>query len=668
MIGTPSIRRGRLYEPGPQFSDIYKVCGILGIAACGGGPVSISEAVVVAMRDRMTHRGPDSAGLWTAPGVSLAHRRLAVIDPTPAGHQPMVSADGRHAIVYNGELYNDAEVRHELAQAGVVFRSHCDTETVLAALVRWGTGAISRLRGMYAFGYVDLSRRSLILARDPLGIKPLYYATARPAGAGGRAEVVFASEIPAILGHPALAARPDVAAVSAYLTTIRTTLGTRSLFEGVSTLTPGEWLEMDLAQREPRVRRRDWWELPAEVRGEVCSDHSAGAASSAADRVRSVVRESVRRHLRSDVSTCCLLSGGLDSTVICSVAAEMGRESGADRLWTYCSGARAEGGPSGDTTTPSDDFGFAALAATSLGSRHTEAPVTRAMFAERWASMIDAAGVPLSTPNEVAINEVARRLRADGKVVTLSGEGADELFGGYEGPMTDAARHVASLSGCAGGEWSRLGGGFQLDSNAWIARHVKPTIINEAAWRSLEDDAALTGFYRDEFARLAEQTAPSDRKNGPDPLRVHLKFMRRINLSGLLLRLDSATMRESVEGRTPLADQVVATLAESLPTGEKFDESALSDDSGDRFRSKISLRRAFASDVPGPVLRRAKASFPLPFQGWIADRAGVLRESTFARDLFTPAAIEAVASQPEKLWQLAWPMVNIAVWSRRWWG
>jgi asparagine synthase (glutamine-hydrolysing) len=156
----------------------------------------------------------------------LAHRRLAVIDPTPAGHQPMVAADGRTALVYNGELYNDAEIRAELERGGVVFRTACDTETVLAALERWGPGAMCRLRGMYALGYVDLRTRRLILARDPLGIKPLYYAIAQRGGGGS--EVVFASEIPALLAHPGLSAQPDLVTVSSYLTTIRTTLGRRS--------------------------------------------------------------------------------------------------------------------------------------------------------------------------------------------------------------------------------------------------------------------------------------------------------------------------------------------------------------------------------------------------------------------------------------------------------
>jgi len=647
-----------LYEATARFSDSLPVCGILGIVACGGGSVSVSEPALLSMRDRMTHRGPDGAGVWRAAGVALAHRRLAVIDPTPAGHQPMVSADGRRALVYNGELYNDAEVRDELARDGMSFHTRCDTETVLAALVRWGADAIGKLRGMYAFGFIDLDRRVLILARDPLGIKPLYYATARPARSGGRAEVVFASEIPALLEHPEITARPDVATVSAYLTTIRTTVGARTLFEGVSIVTPGEWIEMKFAADEPQVKRRDWWDLSAVARGKTRADH----AGTPADQVRSAVLDSVRRHLRSDVSTCCLLSGGLDSTVICSVAEAIGRESGAERLWTYCSGARAEGVAGGARdSVPSDDFGFASLAAGALGSRHTEVPVTREMFAERWVSMISATGVPLSTPNEVAINEVARRLRADGKVVTLSGEGADELFAGYDGPMTESARHVASLAGCGGGEWRRLGGGFQLDHNAWIGRLVKPTIFNEPVWRSLEEDAALTGYYRDEFARLADQG------DEPDPLQVHLRFMRRVNLSGLLLRLDSATMRESVEGRTPLADQAVATLAEGLAMSEKFDATGEVGDPS-RYRTKIALRRAFENDVPREVLLRAKASFPLPFQQWVGDRAGVLRESALARELFSHAAIETVASQPEKLWQLAWPMVNVAIWSRRWWG
>jgi asparagine synthase (glutamine-hydrolysing) len=193
------------------------VCGILGLA----GPNLPDDLTVAHLRDLMSHRGPDGSGLWRSPGVVLAHRRLAVIDPTPAGEQPMTLPDGS-ALVYNGELYNDAEVRASLAERGIRFRTTCDTETVLHALPAWGTGALAKFRGMYALAFFDAPAQRIILARDPLGIKPLYCRLGPIAGAQA---LVFASDLRAILACPGVMARPDVGAVSGYLTTIRTTMG-----------------------------------------------------------------------------------------------------------------------------------------------------------------------------------------------------------------------------------------------------------------------------------------------------------------------------------------------------------------------------------------------------------------------------------------------------------
>ena len=217
----------------------------------------------------------------------------------------------------------------------------------------------------------------------------------------------------------------DPAGVAAYLTTIRTTLGSRTMYQGVRTLRPGEWLTVDLVGG--RVATRSVVVPPRDV----ARDVSRGSASG--EGLRAVVEQSVRAHLRSDVPLCCLLSGGLDSTIIATVAQ---RELGG--LHTYCAGAIGDG-PRGE------DFGWAAQVASRLGTTHREVGVTRGLFAQRVPEMIQAMGVPLSTPNEVAIHEVARAMRADGKVVTLSGEGADELFGGYDQVLAQAASFEALL-------------------------------------------------------------------------------------------------------------------------------------------------------------------------------------------------------------------------------
>lgn len=595
------------------------MCGILGVVGAGGP----DDATVLAMRDLMSARGPDGAGLWRGPGLVLAHRRLAVVEPGACGAQPMTLPDGS-SLVYNGELYNDAEVRAALSGRGVRFSGRSDAETVLRALREWGPGAIPRLRGMYALAFFDGPGRRLILSRDPLGIKPLYYWLGER---GGRPCLVFASDPRAVLALPGLRPRPDMAVVSAYLTTIRTVLGSRTLFEGVRAVRPGETIEFGLASG-PGVLTRS----TAPIAGS--GDSGAGGAGTGS--VRALVEDSVRRHLRADVPVCCLLSGGLDSSIIASIVAGV-----APGLRTYCAGAM------GDTT--SEDFGFARRVAERLGTAHTEVGIDRELFCNRWGWMVRQTGLPLSTPNEVAIHEVSRRLRADGHVVALSGEGADELFGGYEGPLVEAGAF------CRSARTVEEAARFHLDSAAWLPVGAKAGVLTPDAWRALEGDGALIDAYAAEFeqARLDGQD--------DDALASHLRFHRRINLTGLLQRLDTAAMLAGVEGRTPFADAVVAGVAESLPMSRKFVE-------GPPARTKIALREAFAHDLPPEVVSRPKASFPLPFQEWAGGLSAELEKSDFARSIFSEAAIATVSAHPARLWRMAWPMINLAMWGRRWWG
>lgn len=609
------------------------MCGFVGIASTAGRTPAAPRACVERMRDALTHRGPDDAGLFEAPGLSLGSRRLAVRDTGHAGHQPMVTPDGRHALAYNGELYNDDELRTELEGLGHTFAGTCDTEVLLHALAAWGVDAIGRLRGMYAFAWADLTTRTLTLARDPLGIKPLYWCRGPLAGAAPGIEpgVVFGSEIHAILEHPDVPCRPDPIGVSAYLTTIRTVIEDRTLFEGIHAVRPGEALAFDFdgglrpTQTRPRTLR-------------------LATASTPTTDLREAVLESVRVHLRSDVPVCCLLSGGLDSSAIAWCA----RELGAD-LRTYCAGAPGEADIAG--VPQSDDFRYAHLIAERLGADHTEAPVTRERFASQWPELVHALGTPLSTPNEVAIHEVALRLRGQGDVVALSGEGADELFGGYEAPLMSAAAFHASE------DRSMDPGHFQLLSHAWVGLEHKPAALAEELVGPAEGDAWLTETYSHVFQQVAD-AGPND-----DPLQAPLRFHRLINLTGLLQRLDTSMMRTSVEGRTPFADVRIAGLAESLPMSAKFRRGAEGSPAG----TKLSLRQAFEGVLPTEVTQRPKASFPLPFQRWVADHAATLQRSKGARRLLSEAAIQTVAQQPERAWQFAWPMINLAIWADRWW-
>lgn len=599
------------------------MCGLVGMVTRDGDRPAVRPADLVRMRDRLAHRGPDDTGMLLERNIGLAHTRLAVIDPSPSGRQPMRTPDARFTIVYNGEIYNDAELRASLGIEGP-WQTACDTETVLRLLAREGERGLARLRGMFALALHDRHEQTLLLARDPLGIKPLYFWRGT---LDGRIHVIFASEPAAILAHPGVSARPDLAAINGYLTTIRTVQGDRTMFEGVRAIRPGEWIVFDLRSCDLRERR-------GTIEPEADTDR--GDAS-----VRAVVVDSVRRHLRSDVPSCALLSGGLDSTIIAAVAAES-----VPDLRTFCAGSPSE--------TEDDDLTAARSVAGALGLAHTTVPIDQALFLDRWVEMVSRLGVPLSTPNEVAINEVARRLRADGFSVTLSGEGADEFFAGYDAPLSGVRRFLTANPRAT----VRDRAACELESNGWVAPSIKSGLLREPA------DDSLLAWQETELAHCDAkieadglETDELDRR-----LAGHLLLQQRVNLVGLLGRLDSAAMLESVEGRTPLADTAVARAARGLTLREKiiWDEGGV--------RTKIALRDAFAGRIPASAVRRPKASFPLPFIGWMDPLAGILRESTLLEAIFLPGVIETVSRTPAELWRLAWPMLNLSLWERAVWG
>lgn len=607
------------------------MCGIFGILALRGSVPSVSLERAALMLEEISRRGPDGSGIWLEENALLAHTRLAVLDPSPRGAQPMATPDGRYRIVYNGELYNDEELRADLLAGGHVpggFRSACDTETVLFALSAWGKDALQRMRGMFALAFWDRLEGRLLLARDPLGIKPLYYHI-------GDRELTFASEPKAILAHPGIEVRPNFAMVSAYLTTIRTVLGRNTLFENVLAVCPGEVVEFDAVRSRIRA---DVFQ-PA-----VANEPDGWTEEGAREAVRAAVEDSLERHLRSDVPVCALLSGGLDSSILCALAAA--HEQRADRgpIHTWCAGA-----------SPSPDFEHAARFAEELGAVHHEVPCDGEDFARDWPNIVSFLGVPLSTPNEVAIQQVSRDLATKGFVVAISGEGADELFGGY-GPAIESALRFEADPGDP-----RSPGRYHLEAASWTPISFKHHLLQEDLWRSLEDDGALVAFYEEEFD-LCRREAGAGAHVGE----AHLRFQRKNNLSVLLQRLDSATMLSSVEGRTPFADIGVAELAERLPFRIKFG-AGTPEDPGASLGKEV-LRSAFADELPQGILRRPKASFPLPFQEWLSAQAHHLETSGFSRAIFAEGLRREIRDQPTEYPQLAWPMLNLALWGENWWG
>lgn len=602
------------------------MCGILGLIVPSGERAEALHDPFERALARLEHRGPDGREVWVRRNVVLGHTRLAVRDPgAVAGAQPIATPCGRFVLTYNGELYDDADWRRELEPevlartGGDGFRSGCDAETLLWILAIRGVGALDRVRGMYAFAFVDTVRGTLLLARDPLGVKPLVYTPTRERG------FAFASEVQALCALPHVRVEPDPEMVAAYLATSRRSAFGRTLIRGVRSLAPGDVLRVALEDpgAEPvRVASGERFAAP-------------GDGSARATELRTLIERSVDDHLVSDVPLCSLLSGGLDSAIITARAA-----SKREGLATWCAYGVESGKEHGED--PAAARAMAAFA----GTRHTAVPIDEARFAPAWREHVEHLREPLSTPNEIAISEISRVLRASGAVVALSGEGADELFGGYGDVLAALSTHASMKDPPI--DAAR----FHLELTSWVSPAVQETILRP------EHTGALD-FVIDETA-AAHRDACRAAGPGADALEVHLRLQRAVNLTSLLERLDAATMRHGVEGRTPFADVRVRRFAERLAIDSKFVRSG---ETGEH-RTKIALREAFRDALPPAITARPKASFPLPFERWVAPIARETSTSSFVRSFIAQDTLDRVAEAPGAHPRLAWLFGNLDLFGR----
>jgi asparagine synthase (glutamine-hydrolysing) len=587
------------------------------------------------MRDVMKHRGPDGAGLWMNHHVAFAHRRLSIVDVNN-GQQPFhlgTSGSSNHQVLsFNGEIYNHLILRKEMQKLGIQFETQSDTETLAKAWAQWGADCLTKLRGMFAFAIYESKYNRMTLVRDPMGVKPMYYGMAHtPKGT----EVVFASEPLAVVSHPSMPVQPDWVTVSSYLTTIRTTLGHRSMYEGVNVLQPGELIEIDLSSEMPQMTSRFWYQAKTESK--------LMNFDEAIHETQSIVTDSIDSHLLSDVDTASLLSGGLDSTIITSIAMDSTPD-----LRTWCTGSV----PTDSKNAANSDIDHAIKVAQNFGTKHNTVSINHYQFNELWPWMIKQTGLPLSTPNQISIYQVAKRLGEHAKVA-LSGEGADEIFAGYDAQLRPFANYLRGVQ--QGGKSGQTPLDFYLQMTSWVPLQLKENILNPVVLREANQDFLLIEELQQIFV-------------SHDPAEYGLAHMmmaqRHFNLTGLLERLDSCTMLASVEGRTPFADAKVTEFADQMPMNYHFSMS----DCGSKATSKQLLRRAFSQRIPEHVLNRPKASFPLPFQSWMSGQTSFMLKSSLCQDIFHKDAMDLIANRSADHWAMAWPVLNICLWLESMWG
>lgn len=604
------------------------MCGVFGVATARVRKLSLNEQACVSMCDLLMHRGPDAAGCTYAGHVALAHRRLALLD-AEGGAQPFRSTgDGpRVVIAWNGEIYNHLDIRRDLAKLGARFHTRSDTETLAALLSLRGVEGLRALRGMYAIAAWFVDSDELVLARDPLGIVPLYYTKVQTPG--GR-ELVFASEPRVLLAHPCVRPEPDFPSIAAFLEMPRRTFGSRTLYRGVHALEPGEVRRYALGGDSVRCVHTARELLP--------SAPSDCSLNDAAWIVREAVTDAVEKHMVADAPVCTLLSGGIDSTIVASIA--RARNAG---LMTFAAGSETDAG------RPGSDLFMARHVARMLGSQHHETIISGEQFVVTWERLVTESSHPLSTPNEVAISLLAQSIAPHAKAA-LSGEGADEIFGGYGAPLEATLGWIDS----SGTHGAGAAADFYRTAFGWAPRSVVPELFNHDTVRKFGEagDDPLGELLLDAYREAGDLTT----------LDAHLSVQRRVNLVNLLERLNLALMRGSVEGRVPFADIRVIEATMHAGGAHLFDEDGGSTATRTRtLLTKRLLRKAFADVLPPEISARAKASFPLPFESWIEAQTHWI-DGPISSEVFSPAARNLVRTQSMQHWRLAWPMLNIARW------
>jgi len=554
----------------------------------------------------MKARGPNAQASCQGPNWLLGHTRLSIIDLN-GGAQPMQDAATGVTLSYNGEIYNYLRLKNELTQLGHFFNTNSDTEVLLRSYLQWGRDCLNKINGCFAFAIIDPQQQTFLIARDRLGVKPLYYYK-------DESKLCFASSVSAV---KALSGTQEIdpAAVSHYFTTCRITFGEKTLYKNIKTLMPGCWLSFSMTTKSCEKGR--YWQRPALSPEEKVTL----SAEEIFQQTRQLVDTSISERLMSDVPLGCFLSGGLDSAIVGDSACR----ASSDKLPFYCAGTPFE---------KYNEFQYAEEMSTKLNSPLTQVTISPDTFMEDWRHLIHLKGLPLSTPNETSIFRLAKALSQDCKVA-LTGEGSDEIFGGYIMPhfgVNDYLRAPHTPEEAEGHvlQWKlmqRYGRSFfynEVDhfflSSSWMPVGAKASLFESDIWAQLDEDDEVFTYYEDFFERYAH-LSPFDRR-----MQLHAE----VNLEGLLNRVDSSTMAASVEARVPFTDYRLVEFAFRQSDSWKMDwrtghsaqefEHLLIDEINalDVIESKKMLRRSYASRLPESIVKRPKMSFPVPFQEWLS--------------------------------------------------
>ena len=631
------------------------MCGIAGALVFKNSTFVVTEPYIIRMRDTMTHRGPDGAGIWIAEDhrVGLGHRRLSIIDLSDAAAQPMCNEDGSIWIVFNGEIYNHAEIRPELERLGHKFKTdHSDTEVIIHAYEQWGVECLERFRGMFAIALWDVKNRELWLIRDRIGIKPLYYSIHH-----GR--IVFASEIKALLLDPDQKRAVHEEAFYHYLSFL-TTPAPQTLFDGIKKLPCGTWLRV---KEDGQIKEHKYWDV---------WDYTKPLINTSEDEISemllSELRTSVKLRKVSDVPVGVFLSGGIDSSTNAALFSE--GENRPIRTFTI--------GYKGNYKTYQNEMNYARRMANEVGAEYHERLLTIDDLIDFLPKMVHLQDEPIADPVCVPVYYVSKLARDNGVIVCQVGEGADELFWGYPEWKTKLQLQryndlpVPRIFKKIGLACLQLLGRDQDFPYEWLRRGAEglPVFWGGAeAFTEAQKQRLLSHRLRRKFSNFSSWEAVKpiyERFEEKAWEKSHLNWMTYIDLNMrlpelLLMRVDKMSMGVSLEGRVPFLDHKFVELAMSIPESMKTKNDTL----------KYILKKSVRGLIPDELVDRKKQGFGVPVYEWLFDKLGEktqqeLNEFCERTDFFDRAEVMSLVNQRQG--HQVWYLLNFALWWKEYVG
>ncbi|MFC2040819.1 asparagine synthase (glutamine-hydrolyzing) [Chloroflexota bacterium] len=582
------------------------MCGICGVFNYTAINSEVTQDLIASLRDTMVHRGPDDCGVYISPdrGLGLGHRRLSIVDLSPAGRQPMCNEDGTVWIVHNGEIYNHQQLRKGLEAKGHVYKSHTDTETIIHLYEEKGIDCIHDLDGMFAFAVWDSRRKQIMLARDRVGKKPLYYTTQN-------GQLIFASEIKAILKHPQVKRNIDTTALYHYLT-LFVTPSPMTLFQGINKLPPGHLM---VCSEDGRIFQQQYWDAIVQAREEEYPEEYY------IEEIRRLLSESIEKRMMSDVPFGVFLSGGIDSsTNVALMARLMNRP-----VDTFSVGFKDQ--------PAYNELDYARQVANQFKTNHHEVIIDHRDLMDYIPSLVYHQDEPIADWVCVPLYFISKLARDNGTIVIQIGEGSDEIFFGYDGyvtyldiyhkywkpyvrtpralrkaiytlasPLTTLINKgpgIKEILRCAAFDEELFWGG----AIAFKETQKKQLLNNSTDWQGLNS----FDIIKQHLARMDTQKPDADFMERM----IYLELKHRLP-ELLLMRVDKVSMSTSVEGRAPYLSPQLVEFAMSIPSKLRLKNG----------QTKYVLKKAVEGIIPDNIIYRRKQGFAAPVKEWLAGELG----------------------------------------------